>query len=293
MDEEKKNRAFWFPGHMKRAGFLIKDNLKNVDLVYEVLDARAVKATRNLSILRLCKNKVRIVILNKKDLAEDFYTNLWIRKIKQKEGVFAFSIDGRNFRQTREILNFSNKILQDLWRKRGKKHIKNFRFKAMVVGVPNVGKSTIINSLAGKKKARTANFPGVTLNKQWIAVNENIDLIDMPGKLNFEDLTDENITVLKLIGSIKSDGFDEEEVVFSLLEFLEKEEKKYFQVFFNVKEFNSFQDLLEQYGRKKGMLKKGGDVDFKRISSFLIKEFRQGKMCKVTLQKPNFVSEDF
>ncbi len=278
---KKKN---WFPGHMKKSGFLMSENLKNVDLIYELIDARAAVATRNSSILRIIKNKLRIVILGKKDLAEDFVTRLWVEKIKTEEKVFAIAVNCREIKQTKEIIKISQQIIKEHQEKIGKKNIIKNKFRAMVVGVPNVGKSTLINSLAKKKKVKTGNFPGVTLSEQWVSIGENISLLDMPGKLNFENV-EENEFFLELIGAIKNGEFDEEEVACFLLDFLKENKKEVLNKIFDSDVNKPSYVLLEEYAKKKFMFLKNAEVDFKRASEFLIKEFREAKLGKISLQK--------
>ena len=288
MDNEKlkiTERKSWFPGHMKKAGFLMKENLKNVDLVYELIDSRAPVATRNGSILRIIKNKLRIVVLGKKDLADDFLTKLWVKKIKTEEKVFAVAVNCKEFKQVKEIVKISQKIIKEHQENIGKKNIIKNKFRAMVVGVPNVGKSTLINSLARKKKAKTGNFPGVTLKEQWVSIGENVSLLDMPGKLNFENV-EENEFFLELIGAIKSGEFDEEEVACFLLDFLKENKKDVLKKIFNCNINVASHSLLEEYAKKKFMFLKNAEVDFKRASEFLIKEFREAKIGKISLQKP-------
>lgn len=288
MNDEKlktTRKKSWFPGHMKKAGFLIRENLKNVDLVYELVDARAPVATRNSSISRIIKNKLKIIILGKKDLAQDFVTKLWVEKIKREEKVFAIAVNCKEIKHSKEIIKFSQQILKEHQEKIGKKNIINNKFRAMVVGVPNVGKSTLINSLAKKKKAKTGNFPGVTLKEQWTSIGENINLLDMPGKLNFENV-EENSFFLELIGAIKDGEFNEEEVACFLLDFLKENKEEILNKIFG-SDFNKPSHfLLEDYAKKKFMFLKNAEADLKRASEFLIKEFRGAKLGRISLQKP-------
>ena len=286
MNFKEKDFSCWFPGHMRKSRNIIIENLKNIDIVYEIVDARAPKSTRNIAIEDMVKNKLRLIILGKSDLCESFSVKLWVEKFK-KEGVFSVALDCRNFKQVREVLNISIKLLEDLKIKRQKKNVSEKRFRAMVVGIPNIGKSTLINSLVGRKKAKIGNFPGVTKSKQWIFLDEKIDLLDTPGNLSYEDRLDkESCFILELIGAVKFGVFDEEEVAFNFLKFLYENRKDVLCKIFDVKDLVFSDNLLEQYGRKKNMLIKGGKIDIKRASESLINDFREGKFGKITLQVP-------
>ncbi len=286
MDQLKDKSSSWFPGHMKKARFLIKENLKNVDIVYEMVDARAPMATRNSSVLNLMKNRLRVVILSKSDLAKEKITKDWIKSIKTKENIFAFAVNCKNSKQTKGIIKSSHAILKRYEESKNKKNIRNSRFRAMVIGVPNVGKSSFINSVAGRKKARTGNFPGITKSEQWIKVDESVDLLDTPGNLNFENKEGVNKFILELIGSIKPGVFDVEEVALNLLMFLKENNKDMFREIFNKKDLELGSDLLREYCAIKNIYKKKGELDLIRASEFLIKEFRNKKFGRISLQMP-------
>lgn len=283
---ETENFSLWFPGHMRKSRYIISDNLKNIDIVYELLDARAPTATKNKAIEDMIKNKLRLIILGKVDLAEKDLTKMWVKKFK-KEGIFSIPLNCKNYIQTKEIINISRMLLKELKLKKNKKNFSVKKFRAMVVGVPNVGKSTLINSLAGRKKAKTGNFPGVTKSKQWIVLDENIDLLDTPGNLSYEDrINEESCFILELLGSLKVGVFDEENVAFKLLNFLYKNRKDILEKVFGFENIDFSENLLEQYAKLKNMLQKGAIVDTKRAAEILIRKFREGEFGRVTLQMP-------
>lgn len=285
MNEKSSDFSGWFPGHMKKARYLIVNNLKNVDIVFEVLDARAPIATKNKMINEITKNRLRLVILAKNDLAEEKITKLWVGYFKKKN-VFAVDVDCKDIKQTKKIIDISLKLLKNLETKRNKKNKSNGRFRAMVVGVPNVGKSTLINSLAKKKKTKVGNFPGVTKSEQWVFVDEKIDLLDTPGNLSFEDRYKDGGFILELLGSVKAGCFDEEEVAFNLLKFLKENKLKIFNNIFNFKDFSEGENLLEQYGKFKNMLKRGAEIDTIRAARAVLKDFKEGKFGRITLEVP-------
>lgn len=281
---EDSNKYSWYPGHMRKARYLIKQNLKNVDLVFELRDSRAPLATKNSYISNIVKYKKKILLLGKSDLSNPSVTNLWLQYFKNKnccDGVLA--VNCKNFKQTRNILNVCGGIL----RERGFKKSRHIRFRAMVVGVANVGKSTLINSLVGSKKARTGNFPGVTLSKQWVCLNNNIDLLDMPGSLDVEN-KEENGYILELLGCVKYGAFDEENVAFELLKFLKNNKKDLMQNIFGLNWQDEEYELLNLYAKRRSFVKKGGEIDIKRAALFLIEEFRNGKFGRISLQTPKF-----
>ena len=286
MDQLEKQSLNWFPGHMKKARLLIKENLKNIDIIYEIVDARAPMATRNSSIFNLIKNKLRVIILGKSDLAEDCVTKEWIKKIRKQEQVFVFAIDCKNRKHTKEVIRNSHKILQQYEEKKDKKNIRVSRFRAMVIGVPNVGKSSFVNSIAGRKKAKTGDFPGITKSEQWVKIDEFIDLLDTPGNLNFENKEGNNKFILELLGSIKSGVFDVEDVALKLLMFLKEQKPDIFKKIFNKSDVESDNYLLEEYCKIKHIFRKKAELDLTRASEFLIKEFRNKKFGKISLQTP-------
>ncbi len=287
LENKKENFKNWFPGHMKKAGFLIKKNLRNVDVIYEVLDARAPVSTRNIKISNLVKGKLRFFILAKADLADDNVTRLWVNKFKKEEKLPSFAVDCRNFKQTRKIVDMSFKILQDYKKKIGKKNFMSAQFRAMVVGVPNVGKSSLINGLVGRKKAKTGNFPGVTRSEQWISVNENISLLDTPGNLNFNIEDEKNFFVLQLLGSIKTGLFDVENVALDMIKFLKENNEEFLKKYIKADVSDSCEVLLEKFAKQKCMIKKKKEADLNRAAEFLVKQFSANKLKGISLEVPH------
>ena len=286
LENKKENFKNWFPGHMKKARFLIKKNLNNVDVVYEVIDARAPLSTRNVKISNIIKNKITFLILAKADLADFSVTRLWVKKL-QEEKLFSFAVDCRNFKQTRKIVDMSYKILKDHKKSVGKKNLMGEKFRAMVVGVPNVGKSSLINCLAGKKKAKTGNFPGVTRSEQWISLNENISLLDTPGNLDFNIENEKSFFALQLLGSIKTGLFDVEHVALNMINFLKDNNAKFLRKQIKADISNSAEVLLEQFAKNKCFIKKKGEPDLNRAAGFLVKQFSANKLKGISLEVPN------
>jgi len=277
----------WFPGHMAKTRRMISENLKNVDVVIEVLDARIPYSSRNPEIPTLITNKPSLILLNKASLADATQTALW-SKIYTSEHSACLTTDcvsGTGFSQ---IAPKIREICAEKVQRYNEKGMSGRKLKAMVVGIPNVGKSSLINRLCGDKKAKVENRPGVTLNKQWISTNIGIDLMDMPGVLwpKFEDKrVGENLAIT---GAINDNILDIEQIATALCRRL----RKYYPDLLcsrykldNIESYSKLSDyeLLEIIAKKRGCLLKGGDADTERASNMLIDEFRAAKIGKITL----------
>ena len=278
-----KNKNF---NYKDKGRFLVKDNLKNVDLIYELADSRAPVSTRNGLLFKMIKNKLKIVVLTKADLAEKDITNLWVKKIKDEEKVFSIALNCKNLNSAQQLIKISHVALKEHNKKIGKKNILGENFRAMVVGTPNIGKSSLINSLAKKKKAKTGNFAGITLKQQWIFVDSKISILDMPGDLSLTEKTEKDKLICNLLGLTNETDYDEEEVAMFLLNFLKENKKELFLKIFNLKELNVSFNMLEEYAKIKKMVEKGAKLNIKRAANFLIKQFQKGKLGLVSLQKP-------
>ena len=285
---ENRTNINWFPGHMKVTERLIKENMSKVDLVIELIDARIPFSSRNPLLAKLINNKPRIVVLGKSDLADSNVNDMWIKYIAKTEKVLAIAVNCKNAKSVKSIVATIKTALTDLIKNKSNKGMVGRAPRAMIVGIPNVGKSTLINSLAGKNKAKAENRPGVTINKQWVSINGVIDLLDMPGTLwhKFEDPT---VGLnLAYIGSIKDSVFDIEYVAMNLLEYLHKNYNDRLIERFNVdlSDIDEPFEKLEAVGRSRGMLVKGGNVDTERAAITVLEEYRSGKFGKITLEMP-------
>lgn len=280
----------WFPGHMAKTRRLITENLKNVDIVIELLDARIPESSKNPEISTLIGQKPLLTLLNKSSLADPTVTKLWENEYK-KRGKNVLSVDcitGDNLSKIgaalRDIL--SDKIAA--WNAKG---MTGKRIKAMIVGIPNVGKSSLVNKLSGQKKAKVENRPGVTLSKQWVTTNQGFDLLDMPGVLwpKFEDrLTGEN---LASTGAIKDAVIDTEELGMILSRRLFQLYPEMFCARYklaaeDIAELDSY-DTLCAVGKKRGFLMSGGEINTERCALMLLEEFRSAKIGRISLEKPD------
>ena len=273
----------WYPGHMTKARRQMQEDIKLVDLVIELLDARIPLSSRNPDIDELAKNKSRLVILNKADLADEHANRKWQAYFEEK-GIGVILADARkasSFKtlQAKVQVVCREKIERDL--RRG---IKNRPVRAMVAGIPNVGKSTFINSYAGRSVAKTGNKPGVTKGKQWIRMGKNLELLDTPGILwpKFEDESvGEN---LSMIGSINDNILNIEELAIKLIECLLKDHPGTLEERYGISDADTPAEVLYAIGERRGCITKGAEVSYEKAANLLMDEFRSGKLGRITLE---------
>ncbi len=285
-----QNQIQWFPGHMAKTRRMISENIKNVDIVIELLDARIPGSSKNPEIASLCESRPTLTLLNKASLADPAVTKQWVAAYKEK-GKYALPIDcitGENLNKIGEAVKT---ILIEKVRKFEEKGMTGRKLKAMIVGIPNVGKSSLVNKLSGQKKAKVENRPGVTVDKQWVTTNQGFDLLDMPGVLwpKFEDrLTGENLAAT---GAIKDQILDTEEIGMILAKRLYDIYPAEFCARYKLNaedlcELDSY-DLLCAVGKKRGFLVSGGDINTERTALMLLEEFRSAKIGRLSLERPN------
>lgn len=294
----------WYPGHMTRAKRKIESDLKLVDLVIELLDARCPAATENPDIRRLTAGKKRLVLLNKADLADENVTEAW-KEMFAGQGVSAIALDSRS----RDSIDRVRKAAAELTKEKREKErargiVGDRALKAMILGIPNVGKSTFINSMLGKASAKTGNKPGVTKGNQWINIGNELLLLDTPGVLwpKFED--QETAVCLAEIGAISDQVIQAEELSVKLLDFLYANYRKNLFERFDIseEEFNEKLDLmdtevigvsrralalLDLIAVRRGCIKKKAEPDYERCAKMLLDEFRSGKLGRISLQRPD------
>lgn len=278
----------WYPGHMTKAKRMMQEDIKLIDVVIELVDARIPLASRNPDIDEMAKGKARIVLLNKFDLADDKKTLEW-KAWFEEQGIFAALINSKSGKGMKEVHQVIQKACKEKIERDRKRGIKNRPIRAMVVGIPNVGKSTFINSFAGKACTKTGNRPGVTKGKQWIRLNKSVELLDTPGIL-WPKFEDKQIgLLLAFIGSIKDEIINKEELALELLSYLLKEyqenlvERYGIEIEENNKNLEPLQ-VLKQIAKKRACLLKGGEFDYEKAAALLLDEFRDGKIGKITLE---------
>lgn len=275
----------WFPGHMAKTRRLIKESLPLVDAVCEIVDARIPESSRNPELDEIVGAKPRIVLLNKCDLADD---NATARKIKELEakGAVALPVDCRSGKGLEKFQGAVRELLKDKIKSNNEKGMVGKPLRVMVVGIPNTGKSSFINRMAGKNRAKVANKPGVTRSNQWFAIGSGIELLDTPGVLwpKFED--PEVGFKLAFIGSVKDEILDSQEIAVRLLLVMQKNYPDRLTERYKITDFEDVEEpyvLLEMIAAKRGMLLRKGEYDTERAAVMLLDEYRSGKLGKITL----------
>lgn len=275
----------WFPGHMAKTERQISADIRLVDVVIELLDARIPISSSNPRLPELIGNKKRLILLNKSDLADKKENELWQAYFSSRK-ISSLCVNATsNNRYTKSIHSAILTLCAEKFERNKRRGIQNTTVKAMVVGIPNVGKSTLINSISNKAAAKTGNKPGVTKSNQWIRLNKDIELLDTPGILwpKFESETVGRH--LAFIGSIKDDIIDIGTLVFHLIEVLQTEHKGLLFQRYGVDEEQPALSVLEEIARKKMCLKKGGELNLDTASRMVVDDFRKAKLGTVTLER--------
>lgn len=274
----------WFPGHMAKTRRLIKESLKLVDAVTEIVDARVPLSSQNPELSGIIGDKPRIMILNKCDVADSGSTKEWIKYLSS-QGINAMAADCRSGRGLNEYRPLVKKVLKEKIISNEQKGMAGRPLRIMVVGIPNTGKSSFINRMAGKNRAKVADKPGVTRQNQWFVIGEGIELLDTPGVLwpKFED--PEVGRKLAFIGSVKDEIIDPEELAVKLIEILKKDYPDRLADRYKISDFEQKEsyEILEMIGRKRGMLVSGGEINTERAALTLMDEYRAGMLGNITL----------
>lgn len=280
----------WYPGHMTKAKRAMKEDIKLIDLIIELVDARTPLASRNPDIDELGKGKARIILLNKSDLASERLNEAWSRWFQDK-GYFVLKVNSRSGAGLKQINGVVQEACKEKIERDKRRGILNRPVRAMVVGIPNVGKSTFINSFAGKACAKTGNKPGVTKGNQWIRLNKTLELLDTPGILwpRFEDQT----VGLRLafIGSINDQILNRDELATELLRFLITNYPDALKERYQI-DGGDAPWALEQIAKVRGCLMKGGEPDLAKAAGMLLDDFRSGKLGRITLEFPPTLKEE-
>lgn len=273
----------WYPGHMKKTKEEIKNSLKLVDIVLEVIDARIPKSSRNPLITEITEKKDRIIIMNKTDLSDPVENEKWIKKFAD-DGIKAIKMNAKEKINTKEIYNIAKEILFEKFKKNEEQNIENENIRMMVVGIPNSGKSTFINNIAKRKGARVGNRPGVTQQKQWIKTKENILLLDTPGVLwpKFDGQTGLN---LSFTNAIKDEILNIEELCLKFIEFMKEFYPKNLEERYKIDSNKTALEIYEEIGIKRGAIIRKGEVDYTRCANLIFNDFRSGKLGRITIEK--------
>lgn len=295
---ENKTNINWYPGHMAKTKRQIIEDLKLIDIVVEILDARIPLASRNPDIEQYVKNKDRLIILNKYDLADETQNKQWIEYFKSK-GIETVLVNSN----TGEGIHNAIKKIEEIYEKNSQKYSGKGRIgksiRVMVIGIPNVGKSSFINRITKKNSAQVGNRPGVTRQKQWVRINGNIELLDTPGVLWPKFESEEVALNLAFTGTIKDDVIETIEVGFNLLKVLvneyrslvisrykldEGEVQRILEL--DAEENEKILEIMHWIGKKRGALRSGGEIDEEKTAKIILEDFRSGKIGRITLEKP-------
>ena len=278
----------WYPGHMTKAKRMMQENIKLIDLVIELVDARIPVSSRNPDIDELGKNKSRMILLNKADLAEDKWNDAWAEYFREK-GFFVVKLNSKKGGGLKSIQGVIQEACKEKMERDRKRGILNRPVRAMVVGIPNVGKSTFINALAGKACAKTGNKPGVTKGKQWIRLNKQVELLDTPGIL-WPKFEDQKVGLrLAFIGSIKDEILNTEELAAELIKFLNANYPGVLEEKYSVEPSDDAYVMLAGIARSRNCLLKGSELDTEKAARLLLDDFRNGKLGRLTLEYPQEV----
>ena len=275
----------WYPGHMTKAKRAMQEDIKLIDVIIELVDSRVPFGSKNPDIDTLANGKSRILLMNKYDLADKAVSDKWTKYYEEK-GYFVATVNSKNGRGVKAVNDVIQKACKEKIERDRKRGILNRPIRAMIVGIPNVGKSTFINSFAGKACAKTGNKPGVTKGKQWIRLNKNVELLDTPGIL-WPKFEDQQVGLnLAFIGSIKDELYNIYELSLLLLDYLIENYPDAVADFYEIENSDSNNELLERISIKRGCIKSGAEYDLDKAAKCLVDDFRNGRIGKISLEIP-------
>lgn len=283
--EENKASFNWYPGHMTKAKRMMQEDIKFNDIVIELIDARIPMSSRNPDIDDLAKNKYRLILLNKSDLADERVTVKWV-EFFEKQGIKVIKLDSRQRSGMKSVNNAILEVCKEKIERDRKRGIINRPVRAMIVGIPNVGKSTFINSFAGKACAKTGNKPGVTKGKQWIRLNKTVELLDTPGILWSKFDNEKIANDLAFIGSINDQILNLTELSLKFIESVKNDYAGIFTSRYDIEEKDDGVTMLGDIAIARGCLKKGGEPDYDKAAALIFDDFRSGKLGKISIEKP-------
>lgn len=275
----------WYPGHMTKAKRMMQEDIKLIDIVIELVDARAPISSKNPDIDVLAKNKYRLLALNKVDMADDKYTVAWENYYKE-QGFYTARINARSGAGIKQLMPLIQEACKEKIERDKRRGIINRPIRAMIVGIPNVGKSTFINSYAKKACTKVGNRPGVTKGKQWIKLNKNVELLDTPGIL-WPKFEDEQVGIhLAMIGSIKDEILNVSELALRIIHFLKESYPDLFTLRYGISFCEKDADTLMELARVRNCKLKGDMLDYDKAAMLLLEEFRNAKIGKITIERP-------
>lgn len=276
----------WYPGHMTKAKRMMQENIKLIDVIIELVDARIPLSSKNPDIDTIAGNKSRIILLNKVDLADDIITETW-KKWYEEKGFFVHMVNSKTGYGVKNVTAIVKEACKEKIERDRKRGIKNRPVRAMIVGIPNVGKSTFINSFAGKACAKTGNKPGVTKGKQWIKLSKEVELLDTPGIL-WPKFDDQQVGInLALIGSINDDILNMDELALKLISYMKQYYTDNLKNRYNIPCEGTDAEILSDIAKARGCLTKGNELDYSKAARILIDEFKNGQLGRISLEVPN------
>ena len=280
---DNKTNINWYPGHMAKTKRLIEEKINLIDVVYEVIDARMPYSSKIVDIDKYIKNKPRILVFTKMDLCDSIETNKWIEYYESKGyNVLGFDLNNDNISK---LTDYTLNIMQDTMDKRKQKGMNERKIRVLIVGIPNVGKSTFINRLVGKKAATTGNKPGVTKSLEWVKINDSLELLDSPGIL-WPKFENETVAFnLASLTAIKEEVLPIDEVIMYILRTLKTYYPKILKERYNLDEVEDYFECMEVIGRKRGCLQKGGIVDDEKVYSVILKDIKDGVIKGITFDR--------
>ena len=294
---ENRMNINWYPGHMAKTRRQISEDLKLVDIVIELLDARIPISSQNPDIAQITKNKKKLIVLNKADLANDGENRKWI-KYFEEQGIPAVLTDSNSGKGIQDCIKKVEQIMSKELKVQAEKGRIGRKIRAMILGIPNVGKSSFINRISKKVTAGVGNKPGVTKQKQWIRINENIELLDTPGVLWPKFDSEEVALHLAFTGTIKEDVLQRIEIAYELTKFLLKNERKllcerykldekYIEQILGQEQAENINiyEVMQEIGKKRGCIISGGNIDDEKTAKILLDEFKNGKLGRITIEK--------
>ena len=281
---ENKTNINWYPGHMAKTRRQIKENISLVDIIYEVIDSRIPYSSRINDIKDLTNNKPHILIFTKYDLCDKEETDRFIEKYK-KDGNYIITYDLTKNIDITKLINLSNEILKEKIDKLKEKGLKKDTIRALVVGVPNAGKSTLINKIVGRKITVTGNKPGVTKNLSWIRIGKNIELLDSPGILWPKLEQEKEAFNLASTTAIKEDILEKESIAVYIIKFLYKYYPVVLENNYGITNIEDFEEVYDNIGKKRGFMMKGGVIDYDRVTDLIINDIKNGKISGITFDR--------
>ena len=280
----------WYPGHMTKAVRQMQEDIKIIDLVIELIDARVPFSSRNPDIDRLAQNKARLILLNKRDLSDDTITEEWISYF-EKMGAVTLAIDARDQKSVKRIDKAIEEACREKRKRDERRGIKNRPIRAMVVGIPNIGKSTFINSYAKKAATKTGNKPGVTKGKQWIRLRSDLELLDTPGILWPKFENQQVGLYLAAIGSIRNEVLLLDEMSLEVIKLMIDQYPGRLSEKYNVDESAAPAEILSGIAENRNCMKAGGEADYSKAATLFLDDFKNGRLGKISLERPMGLKE--